>query len=54
MEQSSTPHVTYWNTGTRLLHWGMALTVSFQLLISLIMEQPKPGWVLDIHPGPIL
>ena len=46
MEQSSTPHVTYWNTGTRLLHWGMALTVSFQLLISLIMEQPKPGRVL--------
>ncbi len=46
MKQSSTPHVTYWNTGTRLLHWGMAVTVSFQLLISLIMEHPKPGRVL--------
>ncbi len=46
MEQSSTAQTTYWNTGTRLLHWGLALTVSFQLLISLIMEQPKPGRVL--------
>ncbi len=46
MERSLTSDGTYWNTGTRLLHGGMALTVSFQLLISLIMESPKPGRVL--------
>ncbi|MEY2334299.1 cytochrome b/b6 domain-containing protein [Acidithiobacillus ferrianus] len=46
MERSLTSDDTYWNTGTRLLHGGMALTVSFQLLISLIMESPKPGRVL--------
>ncbi len=34
---------TVWARQTRFLHFGMAITVSFQLLISLIMEAPEAG-----------
>jgi cytochrome b561 len=32
-----------WARKTRFLHFGLALTVTFQLLISLVMEAPKAG-----------
>jgi len=46
-----------WDAGTRLLHMGLALIVSLQLLSSLILEMPKPSrplsgfnaWVFESH-----
>ncbi len=46
-----------WDAGTRLLHMGLALIVSLQLLNSLILEMPKPSrplsgfnaWVFESH-----
>lgn len=46
-----------WDWATRLLHFGLAVTVSLQLLNSLVVEGPEPGhslsWfealILDIH-----
>lgn len=46
-----------WDWATRLLHFGLAVTVSLQLLNSLVVEGPEPGhslsWfealMLDIH-----
>ncbi|MEO7558563.1 MAG: cytochrome b/b6 domain-containing protein [Gammaproteobacteria bacterium] len=32
-----------WDAGTRFLHLGLAITVSVQLLSSLILEMPKPS-----------
>lgn len=34
---------TVWARPTRLLHFGLATTVTFQLLISLVMEAPEAG-----------
>jgi cytochrome b561 len=34
---------TVWAKQTRFLHFGLATTVSFQLLISLVMEAPEAG-----------
>ena len=34
-----------WSLPTRILHLGLALTVSAQLFISLIMEEPEEGHV---------
>lgn len=34
---------TVWAKQTRFLHFGLATTVSFQLLISLVMEAPESG-----------
>lgn len=38
-----------WDRGTRWLHGGLALTVSFQLFVSLVMEVPQPG----LRPQPL-
>ena len=32
-----------WDRGTRWLHWGLSLAVTFQLFVSLVMEVPQPG-----------
>jgi len=37
----------YYDTLTRLLHKGMALTVSVQVLLSFFMQQPKPNVARD-------
>ncbi len=41
----NTSHITHhqrWDRATRFLHLGLALTVSLQLLNSLVMEAPEP------------
>lgn len=46
-----------WDWATRLLHFGLAVTVTLQLFNSLAVEQPEPGYalsgfealMLDIH-----
>ena len=35
--------MSYYDTPTKLLHKGMALTVTVQVLLSFVMEHPKPG-----------
>ncbi|MBI5014147.1 MAG: cytochrome b/b6 domain-containing protein [Deltaproteobacteria bacterium] len=32
-----------WDRGTRSLHWGLSLAVTFQLFSSLVLEVPQPG-----------
>lgn len=39
-----------WRLGTRWLHGGMALVVTFQLMISLVMEAPRPGKSATVMP----
>lgn len=40
-------HNRRWNRATRFLHLGLALTVSLQLLNSLVMEAPEPDHPLS-------
>lgn len=35
--------MTNWSYTTRLLHFSVALTVTLQLMVSLLMERPEPG-----------
>lgn len=37
------PRRNNWSRMTRVLHWGLALTVTLQLFISLVIRVPKPG-----------
>jgi len=39
--------MSYYDTPTKLLHKGMALTVTIQVGLSLFMQHPKPGVVRD-------
>lgn len=43
MESSS----TNWSKVTRFLHLGLAIAVTLQLFLSLVMEVPKPGKTAD-------
>jgi cytochrome b561 len=38
-----------WDRGTRWLHGGLSLAVTFQLFVSLVMEVPQPG----LRPQPL-
>jgi len=39
--------MSYYDTPTKLLHKGMALTVTVQVLLSFFMQHPKPGVTRD-------
>ena len=38
-----------WNRNTRLLHWGMAITVTFQLFSSLFMADQGTQYLFNYH-----
>lgn len=44
---TDTHHHRCWDRATRFLHMGLALTVSLQLLNSLVMEAPEPDHPLS-------
>lgn len=41
------PRQNSWSRVTRFLHLGLALSVTLQLFISLVMKVPKPGMAAD-------
>ncbi len=50
MQQSTlSPEDTGWDTMTRVLHWVLAITVTFQLFSSLIMADTPTQFLYPVH-----